>query len=111
MSEPKFAPGPWEAHTSYDELWGDDVWYQTEYHSVMANGNTIASDVSSKENATLMAESPNMYKMLEEDMKTLRDMAEWLEKMRGMKDTALVRVMFQRADDIEKLLSKARGEK
>ena len=74
MSEPKFSPGPWEAHTSYDELWGDDVWYQTEYHSV-------------------------------------RDMAEWLEKMRGMKDTALVRVMFQRADDIEKLLSKARGEK
>ena len=111
MSEPKFSPGPWEAHTSYDELWGDDVWYQTEWYSVMANGDTIASDVSSKENATLMAQSPVMYKSLEEDMKFLRSTAEWLANHRGMKNTLLVAAMFKRADDIEKLLSKARGEK
>ena len=107
MSEPKFSPGPWEAHTSYDELWGDDVWYQTEYHSVMANGDTIASDVSSKENATLIAESPNMYKMLDDELQFL------LRVSQGFKEGKILTVstVEERADEIKQLLAKARGEK
>ena len=48
--------------------------------------------------------------MLDEDMKFLRDTAEWLVNHRGMKDTLLVAMMSKRTDDIDKLLSKARGE-
>lgn len=65
MSKTKFTQGPWEVNTTYDELWGNDVWYQTEYHSVQANGDTIASDVSCKADAALIAAAPEMYAMLE----------------------------------------------
>ncbi len=64
-----------------------------------------------KANAALMTQSPVMYKFLEDDMKFLRSTAEWLANHRGMKNTLLVAAMFNRADEIEKLLSKARGEK
>lgn len=50
------------------------------------------------------------YKSLEEEKDFLRNSAEWLSKMRGMKDTLLVATMFHRAEKIEKLLSKAKGE-
>ncbi len=65
MGKPKFTEGPWEVNTTEDELWGDDVWYRVEYHSVIANDETIASDISSKANAALIAAAPEMYAMLE----------------------------------------------
>ena len=65
MGEPKFTESPWEVNTTEDELWGDDVWYLVEYNSVIAKDETIASDISSKANAALIAAAPEMYAMLE----------------------------------------------
>ena len=90
MSKSKFTQGPWEVNTTEDELWGDDVWYRVEYHSVIANDETIASDISSKANAALIAAAPEMYAMLED----------LLDKFRN----------DEFAPEIEKLLKKARGE-
>jgi len=63
-----------------------------------------------KETLALIAAAQEMRDMLDEDMKFLRDTAEWLVNHRGMKDTLLVAMMSKRTDDIDKLLSKARGE-
>ena len=65
MGKPKFTESPWKVDTTEDELWGDDVWYLVEYHSVIANDETIAIDISSKANAALIAAAPDMYAMLE----------------------------------------------
>lgn len=60
-------------------------------------------------NAALIAQCTTMYKSLEDDAKSFRETAEWLKKRLG--DMAIVAAMSMRADEIEKLLSKARGEK
>lgn len=63
-----------------------------------------------KETLAFIAAAQEMRDMLDEDMKFLRDTAEWLVNHRGMKGTLLVATMFHRAEEIEKLLSKAKGE-
>ena len=92
MGKPKFTESPWKVDTTEDELWGDDVWYLVEYHSVIANDETIASDISSEANACLIAAAPEMYAMLEDMLARFAE--ESVEY--GM---------------IQKLLAKARGEK
>ena len=96
MSEPKFTKGPWEVNTTYDEIWEKDVWYQTEYHSVQANGDTIASDVSCKANAALISASPEMYETLEHCLKNLLGSP-------FLRNSNL-------ESEINRVLSKARGE-
>ena len=95
MDKPKFTQGPWKVDTTEDELWGDDVWYRVEYHSVWANDEKIAGDVSSKENAVLIAAAPEMYELLQ-SLVNSPDLAEWWQINRRK---------------MQKVLEKARGEK
>ncbi len=93
MGEPEFTESPWKVNTTEDELWGDDVWYLVEYHSVIAKDERIASDISSKANAALIAAAPDMYAMLEAIAKEMGD----------------CRILL-RGQSIQDLLAKARGE-
>ncbi len=110
MSEPKFSKEPWATWANHHEMadtgdFYDEIGVKSEF-----NGRQICiccdcdDDDEIMANAALMTQSPVMYKSLEEDMKFLRSTAKWIN------NTAIMEMMFKRADEIEKLLSKARGD-
>ena len=115
MSKPKFTNGPWFKK-------GKRVFWQKPDHSLPKDNlfNGLVCICATTEdnppevieeahaNAALIAQCTTMYQSLEDDMKSFRETAEWLKKQFG--NIAIVAAMFMRADEIEKLLSKARGE-
>lgn len=73
MSEPKFKDTPWHIDKTEDELWGEEVWYRTEYYSVVSStGETIVSDIINKEAAELMVCAPDLYASEEKNLELLK---------------------------------------
>lgn len=116
MSNLQFTPGPWHKK-------GKRVFWQKPDRNLpkdnLLNGLVCICATTEDNppevieeayaNAALIAQCTTMYQSLEDDMKSFRETAEWLKKRLG--NIAIVVAMFMRADEIEKLLSKARGEK
>ena len=109
MSKPKFTKGPWHVNCQEAISCDKHKGFFASVHRMYGDGRPEEVVIAeAKANASLIAQCPTMYQSLEDDMKSFRDTAEWLKKRLG--NIAIVAAMFMRADEIEKLLKKARGE-
>ncbi|MBQ7649583.1 MAG: hypothetical protein IJS15_01415 [Victivallales bacterium] len=106
---PKFTPGPWKAHCERDfsVVYADggniEVCY-CEAQFTDDDNRTVAHD------ATLIAAAPEMYEAIKQTTDYLRIVADVIQRYdantRKVADT-----MRGRADALDALLTKARGEK
>ena len=109
MNKPKFTPKPWYISTCETRqrmaILDRQLDHYDPRHTIAtvcrANGHEAA-------NAALMVKAPDMYEELEKTARFLRNAAKWIESQHGI--IAIGATMQYAADNIDKLLEKARGE-
>lgn len=116
MNEPKFSQGPWypvqerehdeTQHGYFLPKW--KVYDHKKAWPIASLGSTWPTEEEEDANAFLIAASPDMYDELEKTASFLRFVAKWIEGQHGV--IAIGESLKYKAEIIDKLLAKARGE-
>lgn len=100
MGEAKFTLGPWKAHSVGERYFKGDEIFEIHFGN---DGECVCEIVHGKDDAKLIAAAPEMYNLL----KSILD----LQKKWYGYGTDLHLDMISKAQEIDLLLKKARGEK
>lgn len=103
----RFTPGPWYVYDTRERAEHAYDYYITAGQYFVAAVSPNSLDIQDA-NAVLMSASPDMYEELEQTASFLRFVAKWIEGQHGI--IAIGEALKYKAEIIDKLLEKARGE-